>query len=328
MEKSSILIERKTVILRQFDVEILTICAGSSDCSRSHPRSRSASASTSPRCSSRCRAAGPTRPASRSTAIRRRRGSSKLTLYSADPHERWGAVRDGAARRLRRVRRAVGAREPRGASSSSADAADAEAWVRANRPDLRVMSAGEVIEIYKETGLPEEFARAFRLEDFTGHARARPHAHGDREPRHDRGLASVLDRPRPLPRPQRLALEPQPAAREPPARGDRVPDRERHRGRRRLPRVAAARGCERSSRRSKAASTTSTASTPSRSARRTASPSCATRSRASRPCSRRPTTGSRWRPSGASIAVLPGAADARAWEPEPGVVYAWEKALV
>jgi glutamate synthase domain-containing protein 1 len=33
---------------------------------------------------------------------------------------------------------------------------------------------------------------------------------------------------------------------------------------------------------------------------------------------------SEWR----AIAVLPGAADARAWEPEPGVVYAWEKQLV
>ena len=32
---------------------------------------------------------------------------------------------------------------------------------------------------------------------------------------------------------------------------------------------------------------------------------------------------SEWR----AIAVLPGAADATAWEPEPGVVYAWEKAL-
>ena len=29
-----------------------------------------------------------------------------------------------------------------------------------------------------------------------------------------------------------------------------------------------------------------------------------------------------------AIAVLPGAADARMWEPEPSVVYAWEKALV
>ena len=30
------------------------------------------------------------------------------------------------------------------------------------------MSAGQVIEIYKETGLPEEFAEAFALEDFQG----------------------------------------------------------------------------------------------------------------------------------------------------------------
>ena len=33
---------------------------------------------------------------------------------------------------------------------------------------------------------------------------------------------------------------------------------------------------------------------------------------------------SEWR----AIAVLPGATDAAAWEPEPGVVYAWEKTLV
>ncbi len=41
-------------------------------------------------------------------------GSSKLTLYSADPHERWGAVRDGLCEAFGDVRRAVGAREPRG----------------------------------------------------------------------------------------------------------------------------------------------------------------------------------------------------------------------
>ena len=34
--------------------------------------------------------------------------------------------------------------------------------------------------------------------------------------------------------------------------------------------------------------------------------------------------GSEWR----AIAVLPGAADARMWEPEPAVVYAWERAAV
>src|SRR5262249_20774999 len=94
-------------------------------------------------------------------------GASKLTLYSADEHERWGGVRDG-------LRHAFGTcAEPAMRASHAvlvvdADAADAERWVRDNRPDLRVMSAGRVIEIYKETGLPEEFARAFALEDFTG----------------------------------------------------------------------------------------------------------------------------------------------------------------
>jgi glutamate synthase domain-containing protein 1 len=94
-------------------------------------------------------------------------GSSKLTLYSPDPHERWGAVRDGlcdafgtCAEPSVRVSHAV--------FVVDADAADAERWVRANRPDLRVMSAGQVIEIYKETGLPEEFVRTFALEDFRG----------------------------------------------------------------------------------------------------------------------------------------------------------------
>jgi methylamine---glutamate N-methyltransferase subunit A len=94
-------------------------------------------------------------------------GSSKLTLYSADRAERWGAVRDGLCDAF-----AVCAEPAVRASHAvfvvDADASDAESWVRANRPDLRVMSAGRVIEIYKETGLPEEFARTFALEDFQG----------------------------------------------------------------------------------------------------------------------------------------------------------------
>ncbi len=94
-------------------------------------------------------------------------GWSKLTLYSPNPHEHWGAVMDG----LRDV--FGGCEEPsirasHAVSVVEADASEAEGWVRSNRPDLRVMSAGEVIEIYKETGLPEEFAAAFQLEDFKG----------------------------------------------------------------------------------------------------------------------------------------------------------------
>jgi glutamate synthase domain-containing protein 1 len=94
-------------------------------------------------------------------------GGSKLTLFSGSPSERWDAVRDGLSE-------AFGACEEPAVRAShavfvvDADPAEAEAWVRANRPDLRVMSAGAVIEIYKETGLPEQFAEAFALEDIRG----------------------------------------------------------------------------------------------------------------------------------------------------------------
>ena len=94
-------------------------------------------------------------------------GWCKLTLYSSDPQEQWVTIGEGLGD-------AFGdCEEPSIRASHAvlvvdAEAAEAEAWVRANRPDLRVMSAGEVIEIYKETGLPREFAAAFHLEDFTG----------------------------------------------------------------------------------------------------------------------------------------------------------------
>jgi methylamine---glutamate N-methyltransferase subunit A len=94
-------------------------------------------------------------------------GAGKLTLYSTDPNEHWSAVRDG-------LHEAFGGCDKPSVRAShavfvvDADAAAAESWVRANRPDLRVMSAGRVIEIYKETGLPEVFAREFALEDFHG----------------------------------------------------------------------------------------------------------------------------------------------------------------
>jgi glutamate synthase domain-containing protein 1 len=48
------------------------------------------------------------------------------------------------------------------------EAGEAEASVRERFPELRVMSAGREIEIYKEVGLPTEFAAAFRLQDFHG----------------------------------------------------------------------------------------------------------------------------------------------------------------
>ncbi|MBA2643391.1 MAG: glutamine amidotransferase family protein [Actinobacteria bacterium] len=94
-------------------------------------------------------------------------GSSKLTLYSADPSEDWVAVARALSNAL------GGSPEPAVRASHAVvvvetDALDAESWVRSNRPDLRVMSAGSVIEIYKETGLPHEFVAQFGIADFEG----------------------------------------------------------------------------------------------------------------------------------------------------------------
>jgi glutamate synthase domain-containing protein 1 len=95
------------------------------------------------------------------------RGSSKLTLFSADPREDWNAAAS-------ELSRAFGSPvKPRVRASHAvlvveAEPHEAEEWVRATRPDLRVMSAGRVIEIYKETGSPRDFVRQFALEELRG----------------------------------------------------------------------------------------------------------------------------------------------------------------
>jgi methylamine---glutamate N-methyltransferase subunit A len=94
-------------------------------------------------------------------------GSSKLTLYSSDPNESWSAARDGLDDAFGECAEPA-VRASHAVLVVGAEASEAEAWFAEHRPDLRVLSAGQVIEIYKETGLPEDFARAFALEDFRG----------------------------------------------------------------------------------------------------------------------------------------------------------------
>ncbi len=85
-------------------------------------------------------------------------GWTKLTLYSADPAFDWGAV--GGELVETRARHAVLLVE--------GEAEEAEARIGSSFPELRVMSAGQTIEIYKEVGLPHEFAERFRLSEFAG----------------------------------------------------------------------------------------------------------------------------------------------------------------
>ena len=254
-------------------------------------------------------------------------GSSKLTLFSADPLQDWDALAAELGQAF------GGSPEPEVRASHAvmsveADAPEAEAWIRSVHPELRVMSAGRTIEIYKEIGRPEEFVRQFALEDFEGshalgHTRMATESRVTTEGSHpfSTGHDLCLVHNGSLSNHNRLREN---LRRE----GIDVPDGERHRGRRGLPRLAAPRGRLARSRRSKAASTTWTASTRSSSAPRTASPSCATRSRASPPSSPRPTTGWRWPPSGGRSRPCPARPRHARGSRCPGVVYAWERAKV
>jgi methylamine---glutamate N-methyltransferase subunit A len=85
-------------------------------------------------------------------------GWCKLVLYSTDHEEPWDEL----------GLEVVETRAGHALVLAEGEADEVEERIRTERPDLRVMSAGRVIEIYKEVGRPREFAEAFRLSDFQG----------------------------------------------------------------------------------------------------------------------------------------------------------------
>jgi glutamate synthase domain-containing protein 1 len=94
-------------------------------------------------------------------------GSSKVSLFSEDPQQDWGRVREGLAAAF------GGDPDPDVRASHAVfvvdtDADSAQAWVREHHPELRIMSAGESIEIYKEMGLPTDFVERFALSEIHG----------------------------------------------------------------------------------------------------------------------------------------------------------------
>jgi glutamate synthase domain-containing protein 1 len=94
-------------------------------------------------------------------------GASKVSLFSPDPRYEWGRVRDGLAEAF------SGDPEPEVRASHAvfvvdADAERVQAWLHERHPELRVMSVGETIEIFKEAILPSEFVARFALEDVQG----------------------------------------------------------------------------------------------------------------------------------------------------------------
>jgi glutamate synthase domain-containing protein 1 len=89
-------------------------------------------------------------------------GWSKVSLFSSDPRQDWTGLSD-----------ALGVAEPEVRGSHAvfvveSEAADAVRWLRERYPELRVMSSGQAIEIYKEAVRPERFVESFALADLHG----------------------------------------------------------------------------------------------------------------------------------------------------------------
>jgi methylamine---glutamate N-methyltransferase subunit A len=94
-------------------------------------------------------------------------GASKVSLHTPIPDYDWERVGAGLAVAF------GGDPEPEIRASHAVfvvdtDADAAEAWLRERHPELRIMSAGESIEIYKEAGLPSAFVERFTLDDVKG----------------------------------------------------------------------------------------------------------------------------------------------------------------
>ena len=102
-------------------------------------------------------------------------GSSKLTLFSPEEGYDWDPIASELSSAF------GGSNGPEIRASHAVivvqtDADDAGRWVIDNHPELRVMSAGQTIEIYKEMGDPREFVERFGLRELSathalGHTR-------------------------------------------------------------------------------------------------------------------------------------------------------------
>jgi methylamine---glutamate N-methyltransferase subunit A len=94
-------------------------------------------------------------------------GSCKISLCAAHADADWGAIGAELADAFE------GASEPQVRATHAlfvvdADAQEVQGWLAAEHPELRLMSAGSAIEIYKEAGRPGDFVRRFDIERIDG----------------------------------------------------------------------------------------------------------------------------------------------------------------
>jgi methylamine---glutamate N-methyltransferase subunit A len=92
---------------------------------------------------------------------------AKVSLHSAAPDPGWERLGMSLAQGF------GGASPPKIRASHAifdihAEADEAEQWLNENHPEFTLMSTGRLIEIYKEAGLPRDFVRRFALHELGG----------------------------------------------------------------------------------------------------------------------------------------------------------------
>ena len=94
-------------------------------------------------------------------------GGSKITVHHEDPEYDWTALEAALACECG-AQVEVENRASHATLTSPLTPAHVECWVAEHHPELRVMSVGDTIELYKEKGLPEEVVRRFGFRDMDG----------------------------------------------------------------------------------------------------------------------------------------------------------------
>jgi amidophosphoribosyltransferase len=103
----------------------------------------------------------------RDTAVGEAAGQAKVTLYDSDLHFDWDGIAVEAERDLG-VAVSVERISSHAILRAAVDAAALRRWVEANRSELRIMSSGNSLEIYKEVGLPADVLLRFGVPQMTG----------------------------------------------------------------------------------------------------------------------------------------------------------------
>jgi glutamate synthase domain-containing protein 1 len=94
-------------------------------------------------------------------------GWTKLSLHAAAEPYDWEALR-GELEQAFGGAAGIEVRASHGVLSVATEAEAAIAWLAGQHPEIRVMSAGTTIEIFKEMGRPEQFAQRFGLSELQG----------------------------------------------------------------------------------------------------------------------------------------------------------------